>query len=163
MVSGKSLDSLGWHDNAPQIALGQCVYVSIRKKRWDSNEEKVRWGEFSDPVIWSGVSTNTSIIEGGTLYYLTVTPTQVHVDANGVKDADKIYARLYRSDENGTTEMTPTSAPNKYIMRYQFSNQLAEPTPFDNSAYTANGYELALTDASSVTISATNLDGIQLC
>lgn len=163
VVSGKSLDSLGWHDNAPQIALGQCVYVSIRKKRWDSNEEKVRWGEFSDPVIWSGVSTNTSIIEGGTLYYLTVTPTQVHVDANGVKDADKIYARLYRSDENGTTEMTPTSAPNKYIIRYQFSNQLAEPTPFDNSAYTANGYELALTDASSVTISATNPDGIQLC
>lgn len=163
VVSGKSLDSLGWHDNAPQIALGQCVYVSIRKKRWDSNEEKVRWGEFSDPVIWAGVSTNTSIIEGGTLYYLTVTPTQVHVDANGVKDADKIYARLYRSDENGTTEMTPTSAPNKYIIRYQFSNQLAEPTPFDNSAYTANGYELTLTDASSVTISATSLDGIQLC
>lgn len=163
VVSGKSLDSLGWHDNAPQIALGQCVYVSIRKKRWDSNEEKVRWGEFSDPVIWSGVSTNTSIIEGGTLYYLTVTPTQVHVDANGVKDADKIYARLYRSDENGTTEMTPTSAPNQYIMRYQFSNSNTDPIAFADTAYTPNGYQLALTDASSVTISATNLDGIQLC
>ena len=163
VISGKSLDSLGWHDNAPQIALGQCVYASIRKKRWDSNEREVRWGTFSDPVIWSGVSTNTSIIEGGTLYYLTVTPTQVHVDANGVKDADKIYARLYRSDENGTTEMTPTSAPNEYIMRYQFSNSNTDPIAFADTAYTPNGYQLALTDASSVTISATNLDGIQLC
>lgn len=163
VVGGKSLDSLGWHDNAPQVALGQCVYVSIRKKRWNSNEEKVLWGPFSDPVIWSGISSNTSIIEGGTLYYLTVTPTQIHVDANGVKDADKIYARLYRSDENGTTEMTPTSAPNEYIMRYQFSNQQTDPTAFMDSAYTPNGYQLALTDASSVTISATNTDGIQLC
>lgn len=32
-----------------------------------------------------------------------------------------------------------------------------------DSAYTPNGYQLALTDASSVTISATNADGIQLC
>lgn len=87
----------------------------------------------------------------------------MHVDANGVKDADKLYARLFRRNEDGTVEMTPTSASGEYMLYYQFSNEQSK-IAFDNSAYTANGYELTLTDASSVTISATNFDGsIQLC
>lgn len=162
IINGKSLDSLGWHDNAPQIALGQCVYVSIRKKRWNSTENEVVWGEFSDPVIWSAIPNITGGGSEGTLYYLTVTPTQIHVDSNGDRDANKIYARLYCRDENGTAEMNPTTASGDYILYYQFSNEETK-IAFNDSAYTANGYELTLTDASSVTISATNTDGVQLC
>lgn len=46
----------GWYDQPQEVnQLNPKQYVSIRKKKWVANEEKSKWGLFTEPKIWSEI------------------------------------------------------------------------------------------------------------
>lgn len=46
----------GWYDQPQEVnQLHPKQYVSIRKKKWVANEEKSKWGLFTEPKIWSEI------------------------------------------------------------------------------------------------------------
>lgn len=46
----------GWYDQPQEVnQLHPKQYVSIRKKKWVADEEKSKWGLFTEPKIWSEI------------------------------------------------------------------------------------------------------------
>ena len=46
----------GWYDQPQEVSqLSPKQYVSIRKKKWVADEEKSKWGLFTEPKIWSEI------------------------------------------------------------------------------------------------------------
>lgn len=74
-----------WTDNPSDVSPSEPYeWVSIRRKKWDANENKGIFGEFSEPKIWSKWATSPIVID------LTRESVGIGTANNWVLDSDSV-------------------------------------------------------------------------